>query len=131
MLSDSVYYIYPEGEKYVRKFFNAVFVLRKDNIANYLTEFKNQRGIAVNDDLVCYFASELSKEDPEYFGDSGVVIYVNFPIAETDVAVILEYEQFLNLIQEYIDRDSDEFSPKELSIIRNNFGDVKKSLIGF
>ena len=121
MLDDTLYFHHPDGEAYAREFFSSCFFFRRYHIPEFLDKFKNRLGVAVNEDLTCYFASEIPPDDPEYFGDSGVVIYVNYPIVEHDTAVIMNYPQFFALLKEYIDENAASFSAQDMTLIREKY----------
>ena len=42
----------------------------------------------------------MEKDDEEYFGDSGVMFYYDYPAEEEDTAIFLTNEEFFGVLQE-------------------------------
>ncbi len=60
----------------------------------------------------CHFATEFpNKNDEEYFGEDGVVFYLDYPAVDKDCAVVLSYDEFSGVVkcryEEYIIANSE------------------------
>lgn len=50
--------------------------------------------------MSCHFATEFSnKNDEEYFGENGVVFYLDYPAVDEDCVVVLSYDEFLEVVK--------------------------------
>ena len=129
MLPDVKYFNYPEGKKYTSYFFDGMFCWNIQQVPQILDQFKKLKGISIAEDVACSFAVEARSNDLHYFGESGVAIYVDYPVADENVAVILTYQQFLEILRTYIIKYKDEFSPDKFSEIQQLYDSLRNVLL--
>ena len=73
------------NEYYIKEYFDALFFFRKSDVVNALESFCKFVGYTINDYMSCHFAVEFPPTDEEYFGEEGVVFYLDYPAVEEDV----------------------------------------------
>ncbi|CAM2897921.1 ribonuclease toxin immunity protein CdiI [Hathewaya histolytica] len=60
----------------------------------------------------CCFANEYEEWEEDYFGESGVAYYFDYPAVEKDCIVILTYKEFykylLDVCEKYVEKHSEE-----------------------
>lgn len=121
MLDGIKYYNYPDGEKYLRMFFSALF-RRKKNATRFIEKLLDEEGVGISDELECYFASEYTVTDNEYFGNTGVVLYVRTPASDEDLAVIITEKEFYSILLQYSEKNitsSNDISQKIIQKIKS------------
>lgn len=64
-----------------------------------LQSFKDSQGFGVGK-VCCGFASEAEIGDEDYFGESGVAFYFEYPYLERNTLVIVDYQTFYNKLKE-------------------------------
>ena len=89
---------YKNGKKYIDKYYDTMFnTLRVDQLYYRLNTYIDLMGDGVNELMYCYFANEFSKDDPEYFADSGVMYSFMYPyVDEGELKVLLTNDEFYN-----------------------------------
>ncbi len=89
-----------------------------------LNEFKNGKGFGIGY-TSCYFATECTPNDEEYFGDTGVNFTTTPPVTSTEVYSIVDYEMFfeylLKVAQEYLS-----IYPQNKLIVVENLTQIQK-----
>ncbi|KGR85317.1 ribonuclease toxin immunity protein CdiI [Lysinibacillus odysseyi] len=91
-----------------------------------LNEFKNGKGFGIGY-TSCYFATECTPNDEEYFGDTGVNFTTTPPVTGTEVHSIVDYKVFfeylLKIAQEYLS-----IFPEDKLIVEGDLAQIKKRL---
>ncbi|PWL50740.1 MAG: hypothetical protein DBY36_05910 [Clostridiales bacterium] len=103
MYSDTRYLQYSDDEKGKRLVDDFYFILINWNMKKYIPSLQRNaqlEGIAQDEEIRFHFASEVEKDDEEYFGDSGVMFYYDYPAEEEDTAIFLTNEEFFGVLQE-------------------------------
>lgn len=101
MIEDVEYLKYQGNEREIRGFFDSLFFFREKKIIEVLKQYCELKGNAINDFLSCHFATEFpDKNDEEYFGEKGVVFYLDYPAVDNDCIVVLTYEEFLEVVKQ-------------------------------
>lgn len=66
-----------------------------------MREFCEYKGFAANEYMSCHFAKEFpDPRDEEYFGEDGVVFYLDYPAVPEDVVVVLTNKEFYQVVKE-------------------------------
>ncbi|KUF34861.1 MULTISPECIES: ribonuclease toxin immunity protein CdiI [Lysinibacillus] len=122
-MDDEIYYVKDTQEKienmeaYYRTLGNGYFL-------EALNEFKNGKGFGIGY-TSCYFATECTPNDEEYFGDTGVNFTTTLPVTSTEVYSIVDYEMFfeylLKVAQEYLS-----IYPQNKLIVVENLTQIQK-----
>ncbi|MDD1505703.1 ribonuclease toxin immunity protein CdiI [Lysinibacillus sp. CNPSo 3705] len=122
-MDDEIYYVKDTQEKienmeaYYRTLGNGYFL-------EALNEFKNGKGFGIGY-TSCYFATECTPNDEEYFGDTGVNFTTTPPVTSTEVYSIVDYEMFfeylLKVAQEYLS-----IYPQNKLIVVENLTQIQK-----
>lgn len=101
MIEDTEYLGYTGNEKAIKAFFQQLFVCREKKVIVSLREFCEYKGFAANEYMSCHFAKEFpDPRDEEYFGEEGVVFYLDYPAVSEDVVVVLTNEEFYQIVKE-------------------------------
>lgn len=104
MIENTEYLKYNGNENEVKDFFQQLFVCREKKVIDSLKEFVKKKGFAANEYMSCHFAKEFSNpRDEEYFGEDGVVFYLDYPAVPEDVVVVLTNEEFYQVVKEKYD----------------------------
>ncbi len=104
MLQETEYLKYKGNEEAVEEFFHGLFFFREKKIIDALTGFNQFIGFAIDDYMSCHFAKEFSDpRDEEYFGEDGVVFYLDYPAVPEDVVVVLTNKEFYQVVKENYD----------------------------
>lgn len=111
MLDQELYVKYDiNTKKMLDTFFKLLIEWRTKNFINVLQGYSKLEGNAVNEEMRCYFASEYQKNEEEYFGDTGIAFYFDYPAVDKDCIVILSYNEFWDVLnekcQDYLRLDS-------------------------
>ncbi|MBG9694386.1 ribonuclease toxin immunity protein CdiI [Lysinibacillus sp. RSDA_15] len=128
---DEIYYVKDTKEKienmeaYYRTLGYGYFI----EALNY---FKNGKGFGIGY-TSCYFATECTPNDEEYFGDTGVNFTTIPPLTSTEVYSIVDYglffEYLLKVAQEYLSifPQNKLIVDENITQIQNKFGiEIKK-----
>ena len=100
MLEGVKYFKYQGYENFISEFFDAIFFFRDKKAIDILKKYCELKGNAINDFMSCHFATEFpNKNDEEYFGDKGVVFYLDYPAVDENCAIILTYDEFLEVVK--------------------------------
>jgi hypothetical protein len=91
-----------------------------------LKNYCNAQGFGI-EDVWCVFSNEYEPWEEDYFGETGIAYYFDYPAVEKDEVLILDYTTFynylLNACNDYIYRNpNDELEAKKyLNEIGNKF----------
>ena len=97
MVENVKYYRYQENEEaeeLVRMFFYAGIYDWTQWFPELLQKDKSAGCIGVSDFQFCVFPGFYDEDEPEYFGKTGVMIFVNEPAAAVDSAVYLTNAEY-------------------------------------
>ncbi len=89
-----------KGEELIDWFYRMLINWEAEKFVPSLRKNAQLEGVAQNEEISYSFASEIEKDDEEYFGDSGVMFYYFYPAEEEDTAVLLTNEEFFGVLQE-------------------------------
>jgi hypothetical protein len=117
MLEDIKYLKYDNNENLIDEFYKILFNWRKEKVLDTLKGYSQLIGNAVNEEIRCYFSNEFSENEEEYFGDTGVAFYFDYPAVNEDCVVILTNKQFFQVIKEKYMAYLQDDSSKEKEII--------------
>lgn len=112
MLEDVNYLRYQGVEDLIKEYYDALFFFKEQKAVDVLKGYCELKGHAINDYMSCHFATEFSdKNDEEYFGENGVVFYLDYPAVDKDCAIVLSYDEFLGVVkcryEQYINANSE------------------------
>lgn len=103
-MDDEIYYVKDKQEK-IENMEAYYRILGHGYFLEALNEFKNGKGFGIGY-TSCYFATECTPNDEEYFGDTGVNFTTIPPITNTEVYSIVVYKTFfeylLKVAKEYL-----------------------------
>ncbi|WP_431812023.1 ribonuclease toxin immunity protein CdiI [Lysinibacillus sp. FW12] len=103
-MDDEIYYVKDKQEK-IENMEAYYRILGYGYFLETLNEFKNGKGFGIGY-TSCYFATECTPNDEEYFGDTGVNFTTIPPVTNTEVYSIVVYETFfeylLKVAREYL-----------------------------
>ncbi len=89
-----------KGKEIINNFYYCLINWDPAKFVPSLKKHAQLEGIAQNEEIGFHFASEVEKDDEEYFGDSGVMFYYDYPAEEEDTAIFLTNEEFFGVLQE-------------------------------
>lgn len=94
--------------KYIKYYYEHI---GEKNLLKALSNYSDSRGFGI-EDIWCCFANEYEEWEEDYFGESGVAYYFDYPAVEKDCTIILNYEEFYKYLfetcQEYIKKHEEE-----------------------
>lgn len=99
MLSDVMYLKYDNNAILIDEFYKILFEWRKEKILEVIRGYSQLTGNAVNEEMRCYFSSEFPINDEEYFGDTGVAFYFDYPAVDEECIIILSNQEFYEVIK--------------------------------
>ena len=100
MLEGENYLRYHGAEDLIKEYYDALFFFKQPKVVDVLKGYCKLKGNAINDYMSCHFATEFSnKNDEEYFGENGVVFYLDYPAVDKDCAIVLSYDEFLEVVK--------------------------------
>lgn len=102
MIEGVKYVKYEGNEELVEVYYDSLFFLHETKVINVLQAYCKLEATAVNEELRCYFSVQFpDKNDEEYFGESGVAFYLDYPAVEEDddCIVVLTYDEFLKVVK--------------------------------
>lgn len=74
-----------------------------------LNKYANEQGYGI-EHVWCTFANDFEPWEDDYFGETGIAYYFDYPAVEKDEIVILNYETFYRYLKEasieYLERNS-------------------------
>jgi hypothetical protein len=107
-MDDEIYYVEDVQEK-IKNMEAYYGTLGDGYFLEALNEFTKGKGFGIGY-TSCYFATECTPNDEEYFGDSGVNFTTTPPVTSVEVYAIVDYEMFFEYLvkvaQEYLSRHS-------------------------
>ena len=112
MIEGVKYLRYQGFEDLIKEYFDSIFFFREQKVIDVLRGYCELKGNTINDYMSCHFATEFSdKNDEEYFGENGVVFYLDYPAVDEDCVVVLSYDEFLEVVKcrykEYMNTNSE------------------------
>jgi hypothetical protein len=99
MLSDVVYLKYDNNTILINEFYKILFEWRREKVLDVIIGYSQLKGNAVNEEMRCYFSNEFHINDEEYFGDTGVAFYFDYPAVDEDCIIILSNQEFYQVIK--------------------------------
>lgn len=113
-----------ENIKLIDQFFRLLINWKTNKFRKVLEGYSKLMGNAINNEMNCYFASELAPDDEDYFGDTGVAFYFDYPAVDEDCVIVLTNKEFYDILVEKcgdylkIDRVSEDEVKALLQIIK-------------
>lgn len=93
-------------------YYNDKKFINGEHILKTLEKHLKFQGDAINQEVRCCFATEFSEWEEDYFGNSGVAYYFDYPAVEKDCIVILTYKEFYeylsNVCKRYVNKHEEE-----------------------
>lgn len=89
-----------EKEKYLEKYYNTKGGFESRNFLRAIKWYSKLQGDYVYEQMRCFFASEIPEWDEDYFGDTGIIYYFEYPTVEADCELVLSNEEFYSYISE-------------------------------
>ena len=86
------------NEKDIDLFYDMLIKWEPKSFLRVLKDYSNLRGNAVTNEMNCYFASELDPNDEDYFGDTGVAFYFDYPSVDEDCIIVLTNKEFYDVL---------------------------------
>ena len=87
------------------------WVIGDERFLYVLDKYSNCEGFGV-ENIWCCFANEYEEWEEDYFGESGVAYYFDYPAVEKDCTIIFSNEEFYNQLlikcEEYVKKHEDE-----------------------
>ena len=101
-----------EDKSKIKELLNLYYwVIGDERFLSVLDKYSNCEGFGV-ENIWCCFANEYEEWEEDYFGESGVAYYFDYPAVEKDCTIILNYEEFYKYLfetcQEYIKKHEEE-----------------------
>ena len=86
-------------------------VMRDERFLKVLNHYANGEGYGI-EHVWCVFADDFKPWEEDYFGDTGIAYYFDYPAVEKDEIVILDYETFIKYLKEacieYLERNPED-----------------------
>lgn len=101
-----------EDKSKIKELLNLYYwVIGDERFLSVLDKYSNCEGFGV-ENIWCCFANEYEEWEEDYFGESGVAYYFDYPAVEKDCTITLNYEEFYKYLfetcQEYIKKHEEE-----------------------
>jgi hypothetical protein len=101
-----------EDKSKIKELLNLYYwVIGDERFLSVLDKYSNCEGFGV-ENIWCCFANEYEEWEEDYFGESGVAYYFDYPAVEKDCTIILNYEEFYKYLvetcEEYIKKHEEE-----------------------
>jgi hypothetical protein len=87
-----------ENIELIDQFYRLLINWHTQRFLEALKGYSDLKGNAVNNEMNCYFASELDPNDEDYFGDTGVAFYVDYPDVEEEGIIVLTNREFYDIL---------------------------------
>lgn len=101
MNDKNIYETNPDRKKeLIDYFYNVLIELRPNLFLKVLKGYTNLQGHSVAEDMLCYFANEIPKDDEDYFGNTGIEYCFFPPAVEENCIVTLSDIEFYGVLQE-------------------------------
>ena len=97
------------------------------NIKKILKKLSIIQGFGVEGYVSVCFSAEFKKGEEDYFGENKVCFTFSEPAVETDIEIVITYEEFYEIVSKYFKEYADS-NPKESEEIINLLSVVKKNL---
>lgn len=92
---------------------------RETKVIDSLIAFCEYKGFAANEYMSCHFAKEFpDKNAEEYFGEEGVVFYLDYPVVPEDKVVVLTNEEFYKVVKENYDIYIKKHHAEEVQLVK-------------
>lgn len=124
-MDEEIYYVVDEQEKieHMEAYYST---LGDGYFLDALNEFKNRKGFGIGY-TSCYFATECTPDDEEYFGDSGVNFTTTPPVTSVEVYAIVDnklfFEYLVHVAQDYLLR-----YPQNIKTVESCLAQIKVRL---
>lgn len=100
---NNIYETNPNRKKELIDYFYDILIKLRPNIfLDVLQGYSNLQGHSVTEDMICYFANEIPKDEEDYFGDTGIEYCFFSPSVENDTIVVLSNSEFYEFLQEKV-----------------------------
>ncbi|EOP59314.1 hypothetical protein IIW_04945 [Bacillus cereus VD136] len=101
-----------EDKSKIKELLNLYYwVIGDERFLSVLDKYSNCEGFGV-ENIWCCFANEYEEWEEDYFGESGVAYYFDYPAVEKDFTIILNNEEFYKYLfetcEEYIKKHEEE-----------------------
>lgn len=101
-----------EDKSKIKELLNLYYwVIGDERFLSVLDKYSNCKGFGV-ENIWCCFANEYEEWEEDYFGESGVAYYFDYPAVEKDCTIILNNEEFYKYLfdacEEYIKKHEEE-----------------------
>ncbi len=124
-MDDEIYYVEDVQEK-IKNMEAYYSTLGDGYFLDALNEFKLGKGFGIGY-TSCYFATECTPNDEEYFGDSGVNFTTTPPVTSVEVYAIVDnqmfFEHLVKVARDYLSRH-----PQNTAKVESCLVQIKKQL---
>ena len=70
----------------------------------FLQKDKQVGGVGVSDFQACFFPGYFDEDEPEYFGKTGVALFIDYPAAEVDCMIFLTNEEYFFEVSKWAEK---------------------------
>ena len=84
--------------KWIDMFYKMVIEWKVRSFIQILKDYSNLKGNAITNEMNCYFAAELVPDDEDYFGDTGVAFYFDYPAVDENCIIVLTNKEFYDIL---------------------------------
>jgi len=124
-MDDEIYYVEDVQEK-IKNMEAYYSTLGDGYFLDALNEFITGKGFGIGY-TSCYFATECTPNDEEYFGNTGVNFTTTPPVTSVEVYAIVDYEMFFDYLvkvaQDYLSKH-----PQNIVIVESCLAQIKEKL---
>lgn len=102
------------------------WVIGDDRFISILEKYSKCEGFGI-ENIWCCFANEYEEWEEDYFGESGVAYYFDYPAVEKDCTIILNNEEFYKYLVEKCEEYVVKYEDKK-DIVLNYLNKIKSNL---
>lgn len=99
-------------------------IMGDEKFLTILDNYANGDGYGI-ENVWCVFADDYETWEEDYFGDTGIAYYFDYPAVEKDETVILDYEVFFKYLKEacvkYLERN-----PQNKKVVESYLARIKE-----
>lgn len=102
------------------------WVIGDDRFISILEKYSEGEGFGI-EDIWCCFANEYEEWEEDYFGESGVAYYFDYPAVKEDCTIILSNKEFYKYLTEKCEEYVEKYEDKK-DIVFNYLNKIKIKL---
>lgn len=102
--------------------------MKRNKLIDIIESYFTRNGIAIDECISYAFAEEFEKLEEGYFGENGIVIVIQEPVADKEKEEVYSLKEFFSAVDQYYQDNLDYYQNENIEIMKSELEKIKDRL---